>query len=140
MGAAWRAEWNLGQPGIDEDHRNQYALVQKFINLPTDDIWRDDAGQMLKQLRDLTGAHCEREEKVMRAIRYPNLAEHQDQHKRLATMLEEMINQVEQENPLFPFAYVKERADRLLQFWFLEHFAKSDMLIKPYIARAMSRM
>lgn len=140
MSAAWRHEWNLGQPGIDEDHRATYALVQKFINLPTDDLWRDDGAMLLKQLRSLSIEHFAREEKVQKAIRFPGAVDHHDQHVRLLAMLDEMISQVDQENALFPFSYVKDRADRLLQFWFLEHFAKSDAQMKPYIAKVLARL
>lgn len=140
MAATWRPEWNLGQPGIDDDHRAQFDLVRKFINLPTDDLWRDDGAKILKELRELSVSHFAREEKVQRAIRFPGAADHHDQHVRLLTMLDEMINQVDQENALFPFSYIKDRADRLLQFWFLEHFAKSDMLMKPHIAKVLAKL
>lgn len=140
MGAGWRPEWNIGQPGIDEDHRHQYELMRKFVNLPTDDIWRDDGAKLLKTLRALSANHFVREEKLQKAIRYPNLAEHHDQHVRLLAMLDEMISQIDQDNALFSFAYVKDRSDRLLQFWFLEHFAKSDMQLKAYVAKALAKL
>lgn len=139
MGASWRPEWDLGQPEIDNDHHRQYNLVQRFINLPTDDIWRDDASRLLRELKELTVTHFAREERLLQAIRYPTVQEHKDQHRRLLVMLDEMVSQVDQENALFPFSYIKDRADRLLQFWFLEHFAKSDLPMKPYIARVLAK-
>lgn len=140
MVAGWKPEWNIGQPGVDEDHQRQYTLMRKFINLPTDDIWRDDAAKILKDLRTLSVSHFAREEKLQKAIRYPNLAEHHDQHVRLLAMLDEMIGQIDQDNALFSFSYVKDRSDRLLQFWFLEHFAKSDMQLKVYVAKVLARL
>lgn len=140
MADTWRQDWNMGQPDNDEDHRRQYEAVRRFINLPTDDIWRDDASKILRGLREVSRSHFAREEKLAQAVRYPQLEEHKDQHRRLLVMLDEIISQVEQDNSLFPFAYVKDRADRLLQFWFLDHFAKSDMPLKPYIDKVLARL
>lgn len=140
MAGTWRAEWNLNQPELDSDHRRQFDLVRRFINLPTDEIWRADAAKLLRELRALSVDHFAREEKVAQAVRFPGLEGHRDQHRRLVTMLDEMIAQVDNENALFPFSYVKDRADPLLQFWFLDHFAKSDMAVKPYIDRVLAKM
>lgn len=141
MKFAWRDEMNIDGKILDKDHRAQHDLIRRFVNLPTDDLWRDDALKLLADLRSVSERHFLREELVMDRIRFPHLADHKAQHKRLMEMLDDIIGQVDSAGAgsPFTFGYVKNKSDELLVFWFLDHFIKSDMRIKPYLAKAMAK-
>lgn len=141
MKFAWRNEMNIDGSGLDKDHRAQHDLIRRFVNLPTDDLWRDDAMALLHELRSVSERHFIREEVVMSRIRYPQLAEHKAQHKRLMESLDDIIGQVDSAGigSPFTFGYVKNKSDDLLVFWFLDHFVKSDMRIKPYLPKLTAK-
>lgn len=141
MKFAWRDEMNIDGNILDKDHRAQHDLIRRFVNLPTDDLWRDDALALLAELRSVSERHFLREEFVMGRIRYPELAEHKAQHKRLMEALDDIIGRIDSAGAgsPFTFGYVKTKSDELLVFWFLDHFAKSDLRIKPYLAKVAAK-
>ncbi|WP_343055034.1 hemerythrin family protein [Azospirillum oleiclasticum] len=138
MKFAWRAEMNIDGNILDKDHRAQHDLIRRFVNLPTDDLWRDDAMKFLMELRAVSERHFLHEEMIMDRIRYPQLSEHRAQHKRLIESLDDIIGQMDSAGPgsPFTFGYVKNKSDELLAFWFLDHFVKADLRIKPFLEKA----
>lgn len=131
----WRDEMVLDHGGLDTDHRLQHELIRRFIALPAEEAERDRALEVLEELRAVSSRHFLREERIQASIRYPHLAEHQAQHRRLADLLDEIVDQVEARESVFTFAYTKSKADELLQFWFFDHFAKADLKLKPHLAK-----
>ena len=131
----WREEMVLDHGGLDTDHREQHELIRRFVNLPGEETERDRALRVLENLRAVSTRHFAREERVQASIKYPHLAEHRAQHRRLAELLDEIIEQVEARESVFAFGYTKSKADELLQFWFFDHFAKADLRLKSHLAK-----
>lgn len=135
----WREEMVLDHGSLDTDHRRQHALITRFIRLPGEESDRARALDLLRELRELSVRHFEREERVQIYLRYPLLTEHRAQHQRLRALLDDIIGQVDALESPFTFAYTKEKANELLQFWFLDHFAKADLPLKAHIAKFAAR-
>ncbi|MBP2294895.1 bacteriohemerythrin [Azospirillum rugosum] len=131
----WRDEMVLDNGGLDTDHRLQHELIRQFVDLPGEEAKRDHALALLEELRNVSSRHFLREERIQASIRYPQIEEHRAQHRRLAGLLDEIIDQVEARESVFTYAYTKSKADELLQFWFFDHFAKADMRLKPHLAK-----
>ncbi|AWK86700.1 bacteriohemerythrin [Azospirillum thermophilum] len=132
----WRDAMALDNGGLDRDHQEEIALIRRFLVLPAGEEGRPLASAVLEELRDHSRRHFLREEKVQAAIGYPHLAEHRAQHRRLCVLLDEIMEQVQAGESAFSFGYVKQKADQLLPFWFLDHFAKADLRMKLHIAKA----
>ena len=135
-----RADWRSGRMaldngGLDADHRMQHELIRRFVQLPADESGRLQALHLLDELRRVSIRHFMREERVQASMRYPHLEEHRAQHRRLATLLDDIIGQVDAGESAFDYGYVKNKADELLQFWFFDHFAKADLPMKSYLAK-----
>lgn len=135
-----RADWRSGRMaldngGLDADHRTQHELIRRFVQLPGDESERRQALAVLNELRRVSIRHFLREEQVQASIRYPLLEEHRAQHRRLAALLDDIIGQVDADESAFEYGYVKGKADELLQFWFLDHFAKADLPMKTHLAK-----
>ena len=135
-----RADWRRGRMmldngGLDADHRMQHELIRRFVQLPGDESGRRQALAVLSELRRVSIRHFLREEQVQVSIRYPHLEEHRAQHRRLASLLDDIIGQVDANESAFEYGYVKGKADELLQFWFLDHFAKADLPMKTHLAK-----
>ncbi len=135
----WREEMILDNGGIDADHRRQHDLIRRFVTLPGEEEQRAQALAVMEELRDLSARHFMREERVQASIRYPHLAEHRAQHRRLSELLDAITQQVEARQSVFTFAYTKSKADELLQFWYFDHFAKADLRLKAHLAKLAVR-
>lgn len=132
----WRGTMALDNGGLDRDHQEQVVLIRRFLAIPAEEESRARASAVLEDLRDHSRRHFLREEKVQAAIGYPHLAEHRAQHRRLSVLLDEIMEQVQAGESAFAFGYVKQKADQLLPFWFLDHFAKADLRMRVHIAKA----
>lgn len=135
----WRDEMNIDHGALDADHHEQHDLIRRFVATPATDESREAALSILYELRRHTERHFVREERVQASVHYPHLAEHQAQHARLLALLDELIGQVDAHDSVFEFGYVKRKADEVLQFWFLDHFAKADLKLRTYVGRAIPR-
>jgi hemerythrin-like metal-binding domain len=131
----WRDEMVLDKGGLDADHRLQHELIRRFVALSGEESDRDPALKVLEELRTVSARHFQREERIQASIRYPHLEEHKAQHRRLAALLDDIIDQVDAPESAFSYGYVKSKADELLQFWFFDHFAKADLRLKPHLAK-----
>ncbi|MFC5358743.1 bacteriohemerythrin [Azospirillum himalayense] len=132
----WRsARMVLDNGGLDADHRMQHELIRRFVALPGEEAERKPALALLNELRRVSVRHFLREERVQASMRYPHLEEHRAQHRRLATLLDDIIGQVDAEESAFEYSYVKAKADELLQFWFFDHFVKADLPMKSHLAK-----
>jgi len=136
----WRDAMAIDRGGLDDDHHRLHELIRHFLALPGEDAQRLRAVALLERMRDLSFRHFEREEKLQAVIRYPQLAEHRMQHRRLIVLLGDIIAQVEARESAFAFGYAKGKADQLLPFWFMDHFVKGDLPVKQYIARTPGLM
>lgn len=135
----WREEMNIDHGGLDSDHHEQHDLIRRFVGTEGAEENRDAALDMLYTLRRQTLRHFAREERVQASIRYPHIAEHQAQHARMIDLLDELIEQVEARESAFDFRYTKSKADEVLQFWFLDHFAKADLKLRQHLAKFTPR-
>jgi hemerythrin-like metal-binding protein len=136
----WRDAMAIDRGALDNDHHRLHELIRHFLALPAEDDQRLRAAALLERMRDLAFRHFEREEKVQAAVRYPRLAEHRMQHRRLIVLLGDIIAQVEARESAFAFGYAKGKADQLLPFWFMDHFVKDDLPLKQHIAKTPGLM
>jgi len=136
----WCDAMSIDRGALDDDHHRLHELIRRFLALPGEEEQRPRAAALLERLRDLAFRHFEREEKVQAAIRYPHLADHRTQHRRMIVLLGDIIAQVEARESAFAFGYAKGKADQLLPFWFMDHFVKADLPLKMHIAKTPGMM
>ncbi|MBP2226817.1 bacteriohemerythrin [Azospirillum agricola] len=131
----WRDTMSIDRGALDDDHHRLNELIRHFVALPGEEEQRPRAIALLERLRALAFRHFEQEERVQAAIRYPLLADHRSQHRRLVLLLDDIIAQVDERESAFAFGYAKEKADHLLPFWFLDHFTRGDLPLKTHLAK-----
>lgn len=131
----WRESLEIDHGGLDRDHREQHDLIRRFIETPATDEGMTVALRLLRTLRRVSERHFIREERVQAAVDYPGRLEHRAQHRRLLEMLDEITGQMDQAASLFDSAYRKTHANGLLEFWFLDHFARADIGLRRHLAR-----
>ncbi len=124
----WREEFSVGIPGVDHEHRELIALINKLyetIDQPGSELTvMDFLGEIYAQI----SAHFAFEEKEMRERNYDQYADHKDDHERLLDELRDIMDQVED-------AGVVEEADlaQRLSSWFTDHFKTKDARLHKFL-------
>jgi hemerythrin len=121
----WRDDWLLGLHELDEQH---IALAAQ-INLIHDAMTREGTRQKcdskacrhLLDLAEMTRKHFQNEERVMRDLDFPGLAEHHREHVMLLAELQDLIREIEDGERLFGLNTLKS-----LKLWQIDHVISSD--------------
>lgn len=86
---AWSDEYSLGLPEIDDQHKVLFQVLNRLWASLINRASREEMLAIADELERYTVAHFTAEEVYMRAIEYPDFAEHKKAHKafvdRLAT-------------------------------------------------------
>ena len=90
------ADLAVGVAVLDDDHQLLMQLVSHGMHLADTDDGRAKAGFILRELHAYSKSHFEREEVVMAACNYPELANHRQVHQMLLRQLERMLTDYEQ--------------------------------------------
>ena len=91
----WREEFALGIPGVDHEHRELIALINRIHDEA------QGAGDVsaivgfLGELHAQISAHFALEEKLMRERHYSGYPSHKDDHERLLEEIHEMMERYE---------------------------------------------
>jgi len=125
-------KWNKGHavylPEIDAEHRNLFRIADELQKAATSG---ENADRILTLLRGLLAAvevHFNREERLMRSIKYPLLAWHKQQHDTVRKRGSGFLKRVE--------AGESDAALMMLEFlavWLRDHTALTDRMMGAYI-------
>lgn len=124
----WQRDWNCGNPLVDVKHQELMHQAERlFALIGKTDITQEmirEIEQLLKNVAD----HFEDEEKLLNEIGYPEVKQHEEEHKRLS----QMANQLEN-------AYLNGEIKPLAFFAFLvndlimDHLVEEDTKYFPYL-------
>lgn len=134
MTILWRPQMSLGNALLDGDHRYLISLINTVELALRTAAERDALSTALDQLVMYTHEHFDREEKLMRSIRYPSYEEHRRSHRDLTARLVEIRASLEAVPAGAAAAEEVDRLIGLLRAWLLDHVLKEDMLLKPELA------
>ena len=116
---AWKKEYSVGVPAMDEQHKRLLDMINELADCPT-----GNAGavhQILSAMFDYTASHFKDEEAYLKQIGYPRLAEHEEEH---AAFVRKMVS--------FNLAAADHVIDAVavhtyLKQWLVSHILSSDM-------------
>ncbi len=117
----WKDEFNLGIEEVDSEHRTLVALINALHDAMLAGAGRADVVEGISEIYALVSAHFEREETLMREMRYMAFAEHKEDHEVLLDDLREIIERVRSGR-----GYEEDRLSADLQYWFSDHFRTHD--------------
>jgi len=116
----WNAEFETGVPEMDQQHRKLFNLVNRFYTaLKQGD--KDRAKEILMDFSGMLFNHLRDEEKFMERIGYPELEDHIRLHRSLVSMVKEVRDDFERNDPK---AFSQSLS--LIMSWLLTHIKKSD--------------
>ena len=117
----WSAEFELGIPDIDREHRDLITLINE---LHAELGETSSAAEIVARLRTIyqhIADHFAHEEQLMRDSRYMSYAEHKEDHEILLDDLRDITEQVEKVG-----GYSEDRLSADLEYWFSTHFRTHD--------------
>ena len=118
----WREEFSIGIADVDQEHRELVELIsilQKDLRVGTDTAIIVRA---LENIYTQIASHFALEEKIMRDMRYPAMAVHQEDHETLLDDLRDIIDQVRDDGVLDETGLTDD-----LDRWFSDHFRTHDV-------------
>lgn len=122
----WSEDLSVGVEEIDADHK---ALVELLNKVSDHTLSYREVGGVLNELLAYTAGHFQREEAVMKACGFPQLAEHAQVHQALAAKATNLAHDWQQsQNP----EIISELLD-LLRAWLVKHIMEEDKAIGRHI-------
>ena len=117
----WSNEYSVGIPTIDEQHQELVNMLNRlFIAVSKREGTKAVAG-ILDALVDYTQTHFALEERLMEAAKYPDIAHHKLEHKKLIEKLDHLSKKfMLEEKPIY-FELLS-----FLRTWLREHIQDCD--------------
>lgn len=116
----WNQSLTINIPEIDYQHRNLVSMINALHTAIEAGESRENLGEILEELDLYVINHFATEERLMERIRYEFMAQHKQEHLRLAESVLQYRNN---------FARGEGSAEDLLHFllrWLLNHIAGAD--------------
>lgn len=140
MAIEWREALNVGNDGIDGDHKHMFMLINKTDDLLSSKQPCTELSEVIDQLWKYTQDHFSREENIMIDVGYPKYDQHKLAHRELIEQLRLCTSPIlEMGNQLPPTTDKLSKAVRdgltgLLRHWLVDHILKMDLQLKPLLA------
>lgn len=126
----WIPSLELGVPWLDRQHKELFARAAKFeaAFLAGEPGYR--LGELFAFLAEYTLEHFAAEEKYMREVGYPRVAEHVQEHRDFMRRFSSLVPQwnSEGESSAVLIALLE-----FLNSWLTEHVSKSDQRIGDFV-------
>jgi hemerythrin len=129
----WQDSFVIGVASIDSDHQVLISLLNQLSETREEGQARDVICSVLNVLIEYTINHFHREEHLMAMCGHPDLAEHRQQHLRIAARVQSLRQQYESGR--------HTAVDELLEFlknWLVEHMSGEDTHVGPWVEGAGS--
>ena len=124
----WSEEYSVGEGTVDHDHQRLFELINQFHAA----VRSGQAPQVVKatltELANYVREHFDREEVIMTAARYPDLARHKEMHARLRRAVEATQMSYEVAARMFDFRSFLG----FLQSWLTNHILVEDRKFAQY--------
>jgi len=128
----WNEQMSVGLAELDDDHKQLIRVINQLGANSGDESRRAAVRQSLVALRRYAEFHFAREEKVLGACGYPNLEDHQAEHRAFVQHIGEMNRQFD-ENPERMADIVNEELLTYLRDWLNHHILIEDKAYRPFV-------
>ena len=132
----WTPALSVGHRGLDQDHRDLFALVNRFVGSP--DLAA--ARRALIEVDSYARGHFSREEEVMRLAGFDGLAEHRVLHARLLGDIKRLLLTDLVEDARRPPAAAIRAVAALLDAWMFDHVMVEDLKMRVAVAELARRI
>ncbi len=130
MSLLWRDTMAIGNELVDTDHRCIIGLLNTLelalLSVP------DQAAAALEQLEVFAREHFRREERIQRAIEFPESSGHRESHLELEARVADIRGHIV---VAMDDAQGEElaRLVQRLRLWLIDHIVQEDLRLKPFL-------
>lgn len=121
MPMIWNEELSVGDDAIDGEHREIMSVIGSLCDALDVEDGLGEASVLLGKVIDLISVHYEREEILMRGVRFPGAERHAREHNQFFKELTTLLDLLEKGSNT-----VKEDLRRCLHRWAFEHVRTFD--------------
>lgn len=125
----WFEKYKIGVPLINADHLSLFMEIASFNEHLQSGMSAEDLGKSLNFLDKYVAAHFTREEMLMREKGYPEYT----QHKSLHLQFKKVVFAVRRVFQTDIDKVDKEKLNRFLHNWLVEHILKVDTKLVAYV-------
>jgi len=126
----WTPNLAIGVPHIDEQHKELFSRADKLFEAGRNRKTSEYISELLDFLEDYTIKHFSEEEKLMKSINYPHLAEHMAAHVYFKDRLKKLKDDYTASGCNI---LVILEANNLVGEWLINHVSRMDKKIGDYI-------
>lgn len=134
MGLQWRDQLSVCNDLIDNDHKQLIDIINT-ANQSLQAMSRAGLLTALDQLYKYSRLHFALEEKIAKAVGYPELGRLHTSHEDLLQTLGQISVEIGEQWD----AAAAEHFGKFLREWLISHVIKEDMLLKPYLKKFSPR-
>ncbi|PWJ52070.1 bacteriohemerythrin [Faecalicatena contorta] len=129
----WKEKYELGDPNIDEQHKELFQRVEEFMkNLRSAVPWEEKVASVNETLEFMNGyvvEHFRDEEEYQQRIQYPGYEIHKKIHKDMVDYVLQVTAEYEKSG--FDEQLMQQFGGKLLA-WLINHVASEDQKIATY--------
>ncbi|MFK2822405.1 bacteriohemerythrin [Arcobacter sp. YIC-80] len=125
----WKSEYNVGNLQIDKEHQQLFDLARKAfkINKIKDEKNKHKELKIIvSELFEYVGHHFSNEQKYMERIKYPHLQEHKELHKKMISMLKQIIKDFNE----LETSQIEKELFKFIDNYFIKHIILEDKKIQ----------
>jgi len=116
---SWSDSYSFNEPKVDEEHKQMLCLIQQLFNSSNN---QKEVFSALKQLIKYIKFHFTHEERFMRSIKFKDLIEHKQLHRKI---VDDLYLYIKEKDSLAPKDFAKEVAIFIKNI-LIEHILTSD--------------
>lgn len=128
-GTSWNDSYSVGNALLDSDHKILFNLVNQLQDAVETGQSRDVVGSVVNVLAEYVEHHFRHEESLMARARYPGLAQHEAQHRRL----EDEVRDVRDRWLAGDRRAIGEEVLAFIRKWLTEHILVADKSYCPWV-------
>jgi hemerythrin len=117
----WNDSYSVKVVLCDQQHKNLFDIINRLADAMRmgkgDEVVSKTVGELLQYTR----THFQQEEALLKRANYPQLAPHQEQHKKFVADIEALIRQTKEGKAANSIQVLN-----LLRDWLVNHIQKTD--------------
>lgn len=129
----WQKKYEIGNFEIDSEHEIFVRIINKISDAYSKGLDKEYIESLISELLKYAEFHFCSEENLMKIIEYPSLINHQEEHKKILTQLNDKICAIDYEfinyNELMQFCFT----------WFVDHTRTEDKKLAKFLASLASK-
>jgi hemerythrin len=131
MAISWDPSLAIGVPEIDAQHAELFDRLDRLLEGARSGKSADEVGRLLGYLGEYVVEHFGAEEALMKARRYPGLADHQAEHERFSVEFSALLREYLADGATLLLIV---RVNARVTAWLREHIYRTDRAFGAFLA------